>query len=262
MSSHDTSHAVGTFQGSGHVLVAEDNLDNQKLVGLYLKRMGLEFSMAENGQRTVDLAMARHYDLILMDMQMPVLDGYQATALLRQKGYRGPIVALTANALREDVEKAKNAGCTDFLAKPIDQKQFVRTISQYIHNVASKSTPKTSATPIRSTLIDEDPELGKITASFAHGLPEIITRMRELKESWDNLGRVMHDLKGASVNFGFTELHQVAAQGDAAIRQHVYDSIQPILDQLVDIEKRVELGLQQDQNGVVAKTVKREKQDG
>lgn len=226
--------------------------------------MGLDFSIAENGQRTVDMAFAREYDLILMDMQMPVLDGYQATGLLRQRGYTGPIVALTANALREDVDKAKNAGCTDFLAKPIDQKNFVHVISQYIRNTADEPTVTTAPTPIRSTLVDDDPELSAITASFARGLPKIITRLRELHQtgSWERLGHALHDLKGSSGNFGFGELQEIAAQGDKAIRQHAYDSLQPLIDQLELIEKRVSLGFSNDQNGVCADNAQPAKQDG
>lgn len=264
VSHSDSSTAVAKFMCSGHVLVAEDNPDNQKLIGLYLKRMGLEFSFAENGQRTVDMAFARKYDLILMDMQMPVLDGYQATGLLRQRGHTGPIVALTANALREDVDKAKNAGCTDFLAKPIDQIKFVHVISHYLRNTVDEPTTTTAPKPIRSTLVDDDPELSAITASFARGLPEIITRLRELHQtgSWESLGHALHDLKGSSGNFGFGELQEIAALGDKAIRLHAYDSLQPLIDQLVLIEKRVTLGLSNDQNDVYADNAQSAKQEG
>jgi two-component system, sensor histidine kinase LadS len=117
---------------TGSVLLAEDNPDNQRLIGLILRRLGLAVEVVENGQLAVDAALARPHDLVLMDMQMPVMDGLTAVRTLRERGYPGPIVALTANASREDKHACIDAGCNDFATKPIARASFGRTIRQFL----------------------------------------------------------------------------------------------------------------------------------
>lgn len=115
----------------GHsILVVEDSEDNQLLVKLFLNRMGLKVELARNGREGVDKALAFDYDMVLMDMQMPVLDGYQATAELRNKGFTKPIVALTAHAMKEDRDRCLRAGCSDYLTKPIDSKALSQVIAK------------------------------------------------------------------------------------------------------------------------------------
>lgn len=122
---------------SGSVLVAEDGADNQALIAAKLRRTGLKVEIAPNGQVAFDLALAameanRPFDVILMDVQMPVMDGYTATLQLRGKGYRGPIIALTANAMERDREKCLNAGCNDFVTKPIHFDKLVKAMGRYV----------------------------------------------------------------------------------------------------------------------------------
>ena len=110
---------------SRRVLLAEDNSDNRRAIRTRLEQLGLDVSTAQNGQEALDVALGsiahgRAFDLILMDMQMPVLDGYEATRQLRVRGYEGPIVALTAFALDEDREECLRFGCDDHISKPID----------------------------------------------------------------------------------------------------------------------------------------------
>lgn len=118
------------------VLLAEDGPDNQKLIAFLLRKAGAQVVLAENGEKAVELATAaarngEPFAVILMDMQMPLMDGYQATKKLRSMDYARPIVALTAHAMAEDRQKCLDAGCDDYLTKPIDRYRLMTTISHY-----------------------------------------------------------------------------------------------------------------------------------
>lgn len=114
-----------------HVLIVEDCLDNQDLLKILLDQHGVEFDLAHNGKEGVELALKKHYDLILMDIQMPVMDGHQAVRFLRQAHYSKPIVALTAHAMKEEAELARQSGFTEYLSKPITREALVTTIEKY-----------------------------------------------------------------------------------------------------------------------------------
>lgn len=117
---------------SGRILVAEDILTNRKLLAMLLENMGFETIIAEDGQEAVDKALAGPVDLILMDMQMPNLNGYEATRILRKRGFKTPIIAVTAHAMTGDDKKCLDAGCDDYLSKPIDRRTLLEKIRQYI----------------------------------------------------------------------------------------------------------------------------------
>ena len=122
----------------GRILLAEDGLDNQRLICLLLRNAGAQVSVVENGQLAVETALAaceagEPFDVILMDMQMPVLDGYQATWQLRKLDYAGPIVALTAHAMVEDCQKCLDAGCDDYLPKPFQHRALLEMVARAYH---------------------------------------------------------------------------------------------------------------------------------
>ena len=125
---------------SAKILLAEDGFDNQRLLALILRAAGAELTIVENGRAAVDeiaQAVAAPYDLVLMDMHMPVLDGYQATAELRQLGYRGPIIAVTAHAMSGDRQKCLDVGCDEVITKPFERKRLLETISQCLSGAAA-----------------------------------------------------------------------------------------------------------------------------
>jgi signal transduction histidine kinase/ActR/RegA family two-component response regulator len=116
----------------GHVLVVEDSPDNQDLIAKYLIKAGATVEVVDNGLMAMQKALTRHYDLILMDVQMPVMDGLTATKKLRGEKYTKPIVMITANALKEDRDKCITAGANDYLTKPVDIRHFYKVLQTYL----------------------------------------------------------------------------------------------------------------------------------
>ena len=133
VNSQQASQAQTTAQQlSGEVLLAEDNEMIQKLLKTYLAKMGVHVTVAENGVVAVNLAQQHNYDLIFMDMQMPVMSGIDAVKVLRENGYQGPIIMLTANATLADRNLSKGAGCDDFLTKPVNRQQLYETTQKFL----------------------------------------------------------------------------------------------------------------------------------
>ena len=118
----------------GHILLVEDNNINQLVTGEILTNLGLTFDIAEDGKQAVQkVENAPQYDLILMDVQMPVMDGYEATKLLREKGFTAvPIIGLSANAMKEDKQNALQSGMNDYLTKPIKQKSLIAVVKNFL----------------------------------------------------------------------------------------------------------------------------------
>lgn len=114
------------------VLIVEDTKDNQVLLNLYLSKLGMAVTFANNGEEGIRKTGEESFDIVLMDMQMPVKDGYEATKELRAKGFSAPILALTGYAMKGDREKCLRAGCNDYIAKPVSKSQLINAVSQFI----------------------------------------------------------------------------------------------------------------------------------
>lgn len=113
-----------------HILLVEDSPENQTLILLFLKKSGALVQVANNGLEALEKVKFNTPDLILMDMQMPVMDGYTATEKLRSQGYNLPIIALTANAMKEDLNKSLAAGCNEIITKPVQRNELIQQIAR------------------------------------------------------------------------------------------------------------------------------------
>ena len=127
---------------SGHILVAEDNPANQLLIQVVLTKLGLQVSLACDGAEAVKKATEESFDLIFMDIQMPNLNGYQATQILKKKGVRTPIVALTAHAMEGDRQRCIDAGCDDYLSKPVNKNKMIEMLGKYLNPPTNSLTDK------------------------------------------------------------------------------------------------------------------------
>ncbi|MDP6605211.1 MAG: response regulator [Dehalococcoidia bacterium] len=137
-------------QAKSRILVAEDNVVNQKVIVLTLERLGYRADVVANGRDAVDALSARTYDVVLMDCQMPEMDGFQATAEIRRQeapGIHTPIVALTANAMAGDRDGCLEAGMDDYLSKPLRVPDLQRVLERFLRLPASTVVPRTAAHP-------------------------------------------------------------------------------------------------------------------
>lgn len=226
---------------SGKVLIVEDNEDNQRLISMYARKAGAETTVAANGEAALERALGGDFDLVLMDMQMPVMDGVEATRALRDRGYRGPIVALTANAMKEAVEQCRAAGCDHFLTKPIVREEFFAALERYLAPGAQSEPPETA---LVSTLLDEDPSFGDLVAGFVAAFPAQVEHIRDALRvhDWAELRFLLHDLKSVGGGYGFPAVTDVAAGMEAALERGEHTEVAKLLGSLESLQRRITLG--------------------
>ena len=196
----------------GQVLLAEDGCDNQRLIGAYLQRAGLQHTLAGDGRQAVATALAGRFDLVLMDIQMPVLDGVGALQQLRAAGHAGPVIALTANVMASDVAHYRALGFNDVLAKPLQLDRFYAVLARWL-----------PAPPVA----DEDAEaafaqeMARLSQLFRQGLPRQLDDIEDAITRADAqaLAGLVHTLKGTAGSFGFETLTAPCLQMEQLIKQ-------------------------------------------
>ncbi len=256
----DTATTEPKASLAGRVLLAEDGPDNQVLIKTILRRQGLEVEIVDNGESAVTRALeaARDgsalFDVILMDMQMPKLDGYGATSKLRANGYSGPIIALTAHAMSGERQRCMAAGCDDYLSKPIERPVLLAAVESHLHRVRGGQPDMATAppadqgdhrseepTPLYSSYAD-DPDMDELVAGFVERLPLQIHDIETAADDGDLdlLRRLAHQLKGAAGGYGFMPISRAAEALEAAAREaDEVGNAADELGELVSICKRV-----------------------
>jgi len=249
---------------STRVLLVEDGVSNRKLIMLVLTRAGATVEWAEDGKTGAEKALAGKFDVVLMDMQMPVMDGYTAARLCRSGGLKTPIIALTAHAMRGDEEKCRAAGCTGFLTKPIDMDLLVRTVAdasgkgtteqpaskvipakpvQVKKVPQNKPAPALASTRLKSSLPQDDPEFCQIIIEFVDRLHQQLGAMQQAWEKQDlaELASLAHWLKGSGGTAGFAALTDPARKLEQLAKEKKLEEISDAIQKLRVLAEHIEV---------------------
>ena len=208
---------------------------------MYIRKTGANVTVVENGQLAIEQALSGQFDLILMDMQMPVMDGIEAVQLLRQQGYSKPIVALTANVMKEDRDRCAKAGCDDFASKPINRALFIEILTRYL---PSKAESIAETSPIVSTLIDDGPDFLKLVDMFVQRLPASLNKINDTlqQNQWPDLKALIHDLKGVGGGMGFPMITEISQTIEFQIAKQSFSEVTSSINELNSLCERIYLG--------------------
>lgn len=232
--------AVEGIRLSGNILLAEDNEINRQVARELLENMGVTVEMAVNGREAVELFEQKDYDLVFMDIQMPEMDGYQATRAIRRmkKGREQTIVAMTAHAMKGDRERCLEAGMNDHISKPLDPEELKNMLGRWLSSSeASQAMGKTEV--VEQILEAEalpgiDIELGlsrvmgnsqlydKLLNGFYQNQKEDLKQLSDSFEQsdWQQARFIVHSVKGAAGSLGALNLQKAAAELEQALRLH------------------------------------------
>lgn len=254
------------------VLVAEDNEINQQIAVELLEAVGIKVDVVDNGRKAVEAVKKTNYDLVLMDLQMPVLGGLEATKEIREFETKNrkqepgdaksgiPIVAMTANAMKEDIDRCHEAGMNDHVAKPIETEDLYKALLKWIKGKKITDSRKQNIPDSKLQIADlkaEKSEMGdlpalpgidvetgikrvggnkklykKILGDFKEKYPNVTNEIKSKLKAKDinTAERLAHTIKGVAGNIGAEELYKIAAELEAAIKNEDQDKYEEKLD--------------------------------
>jgi signal transduction histidine kinase/CheY-like chemotaxis protein len=230
---------------SGRVLLAEDNRDLRALLQYQLAELGLECTAVADGFAAVEAARSDEFDVLVLDLEMPRMDGYEAAHVLRARGDARPILALTAHEKGREAERALREGCDRVLGKPCPPGQLRAALAPLLAHRAGR--PAVAAGPSRQPpadviTVDTDPEIRDLALRFLEGAREECARLATALQARD-LQRVRltgHMLKGSSMSFGFEELGRLGGMLEHAARNEDVESARGIAARVADYLARVQ----------------------
>lgn len=255
----------------GNVLLAEDNLVNQEVAKAMLTKLGFKVDIANDGQQALDFIKKQYYDIVLMDCQMPTMDGFEATIQIRkQYGHTIPIIALTANATEDDRNHCIEAGMDDFLSKPYTLNQLNQTLTKWQTNIesnptatiseshASKENTETKKMPLLNpVLLDQIRSLdasnghelvNKILCAFLESADKYIQSLDQAFNDKDieTIRKTAHTLKSSSANIGAEELSTIFKQieayskdGELALAESLHSTMLTIYHEVISEVKAI-----------------------
>ena len=204
----------------GRVLIAEDNETNQLLIATLLEERGIAYMIVNDGEKAVQKALLEEFDLVLMDVNMPNLDGIGALKTLKEKGYRKPIVTLSADVIEDDIQRFRDAGADDTLQKPIDTASLDRVLRRYLR-LKSELPRRSDFDEVDIDVLQKELQLGdrrivvQLLKSFSRSSKEILRRMQE--EGIDKAA--LHTLKGVCGNLRFMHAYRTIQKCEAVFEE-------------------------------------------
>jgi CheY-like chemotaxis protein len=224
------------------ILLVEDNINNQMLFKYYLEDCGQRIDMAQNGSEGVHKFKTAKYDIVFMDLAMPVMDGYEAArAIRRWEAKQGvdevPIVALTADALKGREQKSLAAGCTDHITKPFTKNQILEVLHQCGPQGQNRSNTAGCIEYVNS-------DLKELIPSFIHNTQEEIKKIEQAlnQNDWPTIERMGHSIKGSSLGYGFMRMGLIGRRMQAAAREtHGREKLPELIRELIDYTENVQV---------------------
>lgn len=206
------------------ILIAEDNLTNQKVASAILKRLGYRFEIASNGADAIEALKKSHFDLVLMDGQMPVMDGYQATRSIRQgaafeKNTNIPIIAVTANAIKGDLEICLLAGMNDYTAKPILIEDLKIKIEKWLAAGLALASRGVQPNLINKFIMTSDKAIQRLQSAVANG-------------NLDELRAAAHSMRGAAGELGAIRAREIAHAIEKTTSLDDVEQLQEMIERL------------------------------
>ena len=250
---------------AARILVVDDGPENREFVKVVLEEHGLTIDEAINGRIAVEMATATNYDLILMDVQMPEMDGLTATQTLRDSGLKTPILALTANAMQGFEQELLAAGYTDYMTKPIDLDLFISKLAQLLNAKPRQNTlPESIMSESPQGQVPEENDISPIVSRlglnprFSNVISRFVTRLEEQLPAMDaalsardfeTMAQLAHWLKGAGGTVGFDVFYEPASELELASKAMDLAAIKRQLQQIHGLAERIVI---QDQLATVA----------
>ena len=249
----DATPGTGRRQLARRILVAEDNATNREVALAQLHKLGYQADAVNNGAEAVAASEHGGYDLVLMDCEMPVMDGYQATRLIRSAHPGLPVIALTADAMSGDRDKCVSEGMNDYLAKPVDLKLLAEVLAKWLavpnpRDKASEQTkPAFDGDALLRRLMGDRKLAGRVLQGFLNDVPSQLNNLRQRLEEADAPGvqSQAHTLKGAAATVSAEGLQAIALAMEQAGKAAQLDDCGRLLPRAVAEFERFRSALEQ-----------------